>query len=232
MKSNQELKKQAAEYAADNFIQSGMIVGLGFGSTAIHAVNRIAERIKSGNLLDIKAIACARSTEEYASSIGIPIIEFAETTVIDVTIDGADEVDPDLNLIKGGGAALMREKIVAQASQREVIVVDASKHSPRLGTKWPIPLEVIPFGWQAQVGFLRSIGAEPGLRIVGEGNPVITDQGNYIIDANFGPIEDPKALALLLENRAGIIEHGLFLNLTTDVITATTEGITHKTHEA
>lgn len=232
MKSNQELKKQAAEYAADNLIQSGMIVGLGFGSTAIHAVNRIAERIKCGNLLDIKAIACARSTEEHASSIGIPIIEFAETTVIDVTIDGADEIDPDLNLIKGGGAALMREKIVAQASRREAIVVDASKHSPRLGTKWPIPLEVIPFGWQAQVGFLRSIGAEPGLRMIDEGNPVITDQGNYIIDANFGPIEDPKALALLLESRAGIVEHGLFLNLATDVITATTEGITHKTHEA
>jgi ribose 5-phosphate isomerase A len=232
MNAIQEQKKQAAEFAANKFIQPGMTVGLGFGSTAIHAVNRIGDLIQDGTLSGIKAIACALSTEEHAASIGIPIIDFTETTSIDVTIDGADEVDPNLNLIKGGGAALTREKIVAQASRREVIVVDASKHSPHLGTRWPVPLEVIPFGWQSQAGFLRSIGAEPILRRNEDGKPIITDQGNYIIDANFGPIEDPQTLVLQLESRAGIVEHGIFLNLATDVVTATSEGITHTHHEA
>lgn len=225
--SSAELKQQAGEYAATEFVRSGMLLGLGFGSTTIHAINKIGERIQSGKLTGITAIACARSIEEHARKLGIPLVEFTPDTVIDVTIDGADEVDPQFNLIKGGGGALTREKVVATASKREVIVVDESKLSDVLGTNWHIPIEVVPFGWQTQIGFLRNLGAVPVRRTSEDGSPIITDQHNYIIDANFGQIEDPEGLGAIIKARTGVVEHGLFLGLATDVIVASPQGITH-----
>ncbi len=223
------LKKIAAEYAVDNFIASGMLVGLGFGSTAEHAVNRLAERLASGKLTSITAIACALFTEQLARDLSIPLIEFEPDTVIDITIDGSDEVDPQLNLIKGGGGALSREKVLAQNSRREVIVVDDSKLVDRLGSTWPVPIEVLSFGWQAQVGFLTRIGAEARLREDSDGRPFQTDQGNLILDADFGPIEDPYGLAIQLDQRAGVVTHGLFLDLATDLVVASPEGVDHRT---
>jgi ribose 5-phosphate isomerase A len=142
-----------------------------------------------------------------------------------VTIDGADEVDPQLNLVKGGGGALLREKLVAQATTREIIVVDESKLSPRLGTKHVLPIEVLPFGWRSQVGFLKSLGARCVIRQTTDGEQYHTDQGNLIADCNFGPIADVPKLARQLETRAGIVEHGLFLGLTSVVVVAGAEGV-------
>ena len=157
------LKKQAGEYAAD-FVESGMIVGLGSGSTAIFATRRIAHSLHSGELSDILAIPTSLATEAAAIELGIPLTSLADSARIDITIDGADEVDPAFNLIKGGGGAHLREKIVAQATERLVIVVDESKLVPQLGTSWAIPIEVIPFGWEAQARYLEAIGASPKLR--------------------------------------------------------------------
>lgn len=148
---------------------------------------------------------------------------------IDVTIDGADEVDPQLNLIKGDCGALLREKIVAEATLREIIVVDESKLSPQLGTRWPLPVEVLPYGWQSQARYLSSLGATITVRQAHDGSEARTDQGNMILDCRFGPIADPQGLAEKLAMRAGIVEHGLFLNLTRDVIVAGFEGVRHLT---
>jgi ribose 5-phosphate isomerase A len=146
---------------------------------------------------------------------------------IDVTIDGADEVDPDLNLIKGGGGALLREKVVAQASRQNIIIVDESKLSPRLGTHWALPVEVIPFAVKSEENFLKSLGAAVTLRTADNGQPSKTDQNNFILDANFGEMADPNSVAARLNERAGIAEHGLFLGLASDVIVAAEDGIRH-----
>jgi ribose 5-phosphate isomerase A len=140
-------------------------------------------------------------------------------------------VDPDLNVIKGGGGALLRERIVAQASRREIIVVDESKLLPALGTHWPVPVEVAPFGWRSQAAYLESLGAQPVLRQNTDGTPFKTDQGNLILDCHFGPISAPTEPAARLNERAGIVEHGLFLGLATDVIVAGVEGVRHLKRE-
>ena len=227
-KDTQELKKQAAERAVE-FIESGMVVGLGHGSTAIFAVQRIAELLKGGELSEVLGVPCSSQVEEEARNLGIPLTTFDEHPVIDLTIDGADEVDGNLDLIKGGGGALLREKIVAQASRREIIVVDESKLSPALGTRRAVPVEVIPFGWQSQALYLESLGATVILRKDGNGEIFSTDQGNLILDSNLGPISNPESLAEALNARTGIVEHGLFLGLATDLIVANTEGIYHRT---
>jgi ribose 5-phosphate isomerase A len=219
-------KQEAAEYAV-KFIHSGMTVGLGTGSTAIFATQLIAELYRSGQLRDIVAFATSRAVCHAAVRMGLPMLSEDLPQEIDLTIDGADEVDPQLNLIKGGGGALLREKIVAQASRREIIVVDESKLSPQLGTHWPVPVEVLPYGWQSQARYLKSLGAEVTLRQTKDGCEFCTDQGNVILDSRFGPISDLGGLARLLETRAGIIEHGLFLNLAQDVIVAGPGGIRH-----
>ena len=224
------LKQKAGWYAVD-FVKSGMVVGLGHGSTAIFAVRCIAQLLQEGRLQDVLGVPCSRHVEAEARRLGIPLTTLDEHPVVDVTIDGADEVDPDLNLIKGGGGALLREKIVAQASRREIIVIDESKLSPALGTHWPVPVEVIPFGWRAQAAYLESLGA-PTLRLDADGTPFKTDQGNLILDCNFGPIPDPSQLAGRLNERAGIVEHGLFIGLATDVIVAGAEGVRHLRREA
>ncbi len=223
-----ELKKQAAEYAV-KFVQSGMVVGLGHGSTAIWAVRRIGELVKSGELHDIVGIPCSLTIEQEAHELGIPLSNFAQHPVVDVTIDGADEVDPNLELIKGGGGALLREKIVAQASSRQIIVVDDRKLSPALGSRFAVPVEVIPFGWQSQLTRLEAVGAQWQLRQTDKGVPFETDQGNYILDCNFGPMKDPFKVAAELNELATVVEHGLFLKMATDVIVAAEDGIRHLT---
>jgi ribose 5-phosphate isomerase A len=225
-----ELKRQAGVCAAQ-YVESGMIVGLGHGSTAIHALRRIAERLREGSLHDVLGIPCSRQVEADARAERIPLTTLNAHPVVDLTIDGADEVDPALNVIKGGGGALLREKIVAQATRREIIVVDEGKLSPALGTRWPIPIEVTPFGWVTQAGFLESLGGEPVLRRREDGEPFTTDQGNYILDARFVPQDNPGPLAAQLDVRAGIVEHGLFMGLVDDVIVAGREGVRHLTCE-
>ncbi len=221
-----QLKQQAAEYAAQ-YVTSGMVVGLGHGSTAIFAVRDIAARLATGELKDIVAVPCSRQTEADARALGIPLTTLEAAPVIDVTIDGADEVDPALNLIKGGGGALLREKIVAQASRREIIAVDEGKLVPVLGTVWAVPVEVIPFGWRSQANYLATLGAEVTLRRSNDGEPFRTDQGNLILDCRFGPIAQPEELASQIRARAGIIEHGMCLGIADDVIVAGPAGIRH-----
>ena len=231
----QALKQQAADQVLA-YIQSGTIVGLGHGSTAILAVRGLAEKLARGELKDIRGIPCSRLIEAEARRLGIPLTTLEDEApsvtghVIDLTFDGADEVDPALNLIKGGGGALLREKIVAQASRREIIIVDESKLSPALGTHWAVPVEVIPFGWRTQAAYLESLGAQihvrPGDDAPGYGGgPFKTDQGNLILDCIFGPIADPVTLGARLDARTGIVAHGLFLGLATEVIVAGASGI-------
>jgi ribose 5-phosphate isomerase A len=220
------LKRQAAERAVE-FVESGMVVGLGFGSTARYAVERIAQRLAAGDLREIVAVPTALQVEREARRLGIPLTSLDEHPQIDLTIDGADEVDPNLDLIKGGGGALLREKIVAQASRREIIVVDESKLSEKLGTRFPVPVEVLPFGRGAMAQYLEQLGAAIVHRLAPSGQPFETDQGNWILDATFGPLEDPRPVADQLDREAGIVAHGLFLGLATDVIVAGQGGLRH-----
>ncbi|MCU0584934.1 MAG: ribose-5-phosphate isomerase RpiA [Desulfobacterales bacterium] len=225
MTTQDELKQKAAIIAVD-FVESGMVVGLGTGSTTQFALERLGERIRSGGLCDIVGIPSSLRTENAARELGIPLTDFETHPLIDITIDGADEVDPDLNLIKGGGGALLREKVVAQATRRNVIIVDESKLTSRLGTKWALPVEVVPFARAAEERFMVSLGAAVTLRSK-DGRPVTTDQGNLLLDAAFGPMGNPAAIAEELNRRAGIVEHGLFIGLAHDVIVAGKDGIRH-----
>jgi ribose 5-phosphate isomerase A len=220
----QEFKKQAAKEAV-TFLKSGMIVGLGTGSTATIAIKIISQLLQAEALDDILGIPSSVKTARLAQELGIPLTSLEEHPEIDVTIDGADEVDPELNLIKGGGGALLKEKILAQASKQVIIVVDESKLSPKLGTKWALPVEVLPFAWKTEAYFLESLGAAAAIRKLSDETLYKTDQGNLIIDANFGEIQQPDALAQKLQERAGIIEHGLFIGLASMVISSGKSGI-------
>lgn len=220
----QELKQQAADQVLTH-IQSGMVVGLGAGSTALLALHNLAGKLSTGELTGIQGIPCSRLVEAEARNLGIHLTTLEDHPVIDLTFDGADEVDPNLNLIKGGGGALLREKIVAQSSLTEIIIVDESKLSPMLGTHWAVPVEVIPFGWRTQFTYLESLGAQPALRLCPDGTPYVTDQGNYILDSDFGPITDPASLGARLDARTGIVCHGLFLGMAKEVIVAGVSGI-------
>ena len=222
----EHFKQQAAEYAVQ-FVTSGMVVGLGHGSTAIFAIRAIAAKLAAGQLTDVVGIPCSSQVEADARALGIPLATLAENSVIDVTIDGADEVDPLLNLIKGGGGALLREKIIAQASRREIITVDEGKLVPALGTAWAVPVEVIPFGWRTQVEYLTALGADVMPRRLDDGKLFHTDQGNLILDCRFGPIAQPEELAAQIRARAGIVEHGLCLGIADDVIVGGPAGIRH-----
>jgi ribose 5-phosphate isomerase A len=220
----QRQKENAAHHAA-SYVQSGMVVGLGTGATATLFVERLAQLIERGDLQDIVGIPTSSAIEAVAREHQIPLSSLEEHPVIDLTVDGADEVDPRLNLIKGGGGALLREKIVAQASKREVIIVDEAKLSPLLGTQWHVPVEVVTFGWRTQFDFLIELGATVTMRERKDGMPFVTDQGNYILDANFGTIQDPAALAHKLSSRIGIVEHGLFVGMASEVIVGQNSGV-------
>jgi ribose 5-phosphate isomerase A len=219
--------KQKAAYRAVEFVKSGMVVGLGTGSTHKFALQRMADLLKRKQLEHIWGIASSFETEKMANALGIPLTTFEYHLNIDLTIDGADEIDPDLNMIKGAGGALLKEKILQQASRRVIIIADESKLSPRLGTQSSLPVEVIPFAVNTEENFLQSLGASVSLRVNMDGSPYRTDQDNLILDAKFGPIPDLKKLAVLLNERAGIAEHGLFLGTASDVIIAGTKKINH-----
>jgi ribose 5-phosphate isomerase A len=223
-----KLKQEAAEFAVQ-FVHPGMVVGLGTGSTAIFATRKIGALLHTGELKDITGFATSKATQEEAEQLGIRLMDASLPLGIDITIDGADEVDPQFNVIKGGGGALFREKIVAQATAREIIVVDESKLSPCLGTHFALPVEVSEYGWRSQLRFLESLGAHAVIRKSKDGSQFLTDSGNMILDCNFGPIADVEGLAAKLGTRAGIIEHGLFIGIARDVIVAGEGGVRHLT---
>jgi ribose 5-phosphate isomerase A len=221
-------KRQAAHHAVE-WIESGMRVGLGSGSTAWFALARLGELLRAGALDDIVGVPTSNAVEAEARRLKIPLSSDEDPPPIDLTIDGADQVDARLNLIKGGGGALLREKMIAQLTRRQVIIVDDTKLAETLGERVSLPVEVIVFGWQAQQRFLEALGAQVTRRLREDGRPYRTDQGNLILDAAFGPIHHPRELARQLESRAGIVAHGLFLDLATDVVVAGRDGIRHLT---
>jgi ribose 5-phosphate isomerase A len=220
----QEQLKQAAAESAVALVQDGMILGLGTGSTAKLAVAALAKRVAGG--LRVTGIPTSEFTGAQARSLGITVSSLDEHPEIDLTIDGADEVETGtLNLVKGRGGALLREKIVASASKRLAIIVDESKLVGRLGSKLPVPVEVVPFGWRAAARRLAGLGARAELRAGPDGKPYITDGGHYIVDCKFEPIADPSKLDSELNSIVGVVEHGLFLHMATQVIVAGHDGI-------
>jgi ribose 5-phosphate isomerase A len=219
------LKRDAAVRAAD-WIEDGMVLGLGTGSTVRYLLEHIAARRAEGAWPALLGIPTSRATEEYAQRLEIPLTTLDLHPRVDLTIDGADEVDPQFRLIKGLGGALLREKIVASCSQRLVIIVDASKLVERLGTRSPLPVEVEPFGLGAHLRFLQECGARTVVRHGGDGTPFCTDGGHHIVDCHLaGGIADPESLDRDLRARAGILETGLFLGMTDDVVIAAPEGV-------
>ena len=216
--------KAAAAAAAVAMVEDGMVVGLGTGSTAAFALGFLGRRVAEG--LRIVGIPTSEKSEREARRQGIPVSTLADHVRIDVTIDGADEVVvATLGLVKGGGGALLREKIVASASERLVIVVDETKVVNRLGVRSLVPVEVVPFGWEATARRLQSLVASLARRTSTEGPPFVTDGGHYILDCAFGGIEDPEGLQRQLDGTVGVVEHGLFLGLATRVIVGGPQGV-------
>ena len=213
----QDTEKAAAARKSIEYVKDGMVVGLGSGTTATMAIRFLAEHVRDG--LKIRGIPTSRASEQLARSLGIPLITFDDSGYTDVTIDGADEVAPGLALIKGGGGALLHEKIVAAASHRLVIVADEHKMVQRLG-RFPLPVEVIPFAAAPVKKKLEAIGAHPELRTLPGGGPYITDEGNYIFDCHYGEILDPAAVGATIKSMTGVVEHGLFLGLASVAIVA------------
>lgn len=203
-------EKQAAARAAVQLVQSGSVVGLGSGSTAAFAVRLLAERVRDG--LKIIGVPTSIQTQHLAEQLGITLGTLDEHADIDIDIDGADEIDPELNLIKGGGGAFLREKIIASASRRFVVIGDSTKQVKHLG-KFPLPVEVIPFAQSLIKTKLERLGAEVKLRQYAYGNPYVTDEGHHILDCTFGEIADPPVLAQKLCNIPGVVEHGLFIGM-------------------
>jgi len=217
--------RSMAALAAVELVEPGMVVGLGGGATAAIAVRGIGRRLATAALHGVVGVPCSLAVEQEARQAGIPLVSFQDRPTVDLTIDGADEVDPSLNLIKGGGGALLREKVVAQASRREVIIVDAGKLSRQLGTRHPLPLEVLPFGWMSQVAFVKRLRGRAALWRDATGAPRLTDQSNFVLMCDFGPIARPEELAQSLAQRAGIIEHGLFVGVASEVLVGTANGV-------
>jgi ribose 5-phosphate isomerase A len=205
-----EQEKEAAGRAAAELVREGDIVGLGTGSTAYFAVVALGERVKAG--LKISGIPTSVQTADLARTVGIPLTTLDEHPEIDITIDGADEVDPKLNLIKGGGGALLREKVVASVAKKMVVVADSGKIVSVLG-KFPLPVEVISFARTVVEKKIVALGATAKLRTKSDGNPFLTDNGNPILDCSFGTIADPAALSRELNGLPGVVEHGLFIGL-------------------
>ncbi len=202
--------KQQAALAAAALVEDGMIVGLGTGSTAIFLIDALIARVRDG--LHIDAVATSERSAAQARAGGIRVITFAETTELDLDIDGADEIEPTtLGLIKGLGGALLREKIVASASRRFVVVADDSKLVDKLGRRTPVPVEVSPFGWEATARHLQAIGARVAPRHSAQGELTVTDGGNMILDCHFGPLDDPAATDRAMRDIVGVFETGLFL---------------------
>lgn len=220
-------KRAAAERAVE-LVADGMRLGLGTGSTAAHFVAALGERVRGG--LKVVGVPTSEATREQAQREGIPLTTLDETPELDLTVDGADEIDGSLRVIKGGGGALLREKIVASSSSRMIVIADGSKRVAKLG-RFPLPIEVVPFGLTATeraiAKHLESLGAggELRLRRASDGAPFVTDGGHFILDAHLGRIEKPNVLASTLNNIPGVVEHGLFIGLVSGAILATGEGL-------
>lgn len=220
VQNRDDLKKAAADVAVRE-LKDGMIIGLGSGSTARFVVDAIGKRVSDG--LRVVGVPTSETTAKQAQSLGIPLTDLGEHPEIDITIDGADEVDTQsLDLIKGGGGNLLREKIVAVSSKQFVIVVDHTKLTNHL--RGPVPVEVTQFGWQSTLKRLAGLGANPVLRLDGQGNPFVTDGGNRILDCSFQTIESVADLQARLDATVGVVEHGLFLGLTSHVVIGSPEG--------
>lgn len=221
-------QKLAVAAKALEQVRDGMKLGLGTGSTAAHFVDLLGDRVRGG--LNVLCVPTSEATRAQAASLNIPLTTLDETPELDLTIDGADEVDPALRLIKGGGGALLREKIVASASTRMTVIVDASKVVETLGA-FPLPIEVNRFGYRASLDAIQKTGRACGcegelrLRQTGEGQPFITDSGQYIVDCHFGKIYDPDKLAVGLSAIPGVMEHGLFIGIATECLVAGSGGV-------
>jgi ribose 5-phosphate isomerase A len=209
MDAQDEAKKRAA-YRALELVNDGQVVGLGTGTTAKFAIEGLGRLVREG--LSIKGVPTSIATERLARELGIPLVDLNQADIVDITLDGADELDPDFNMIKGGGGALTREKLVALASVKRVIMVDQSKLVSKLGTSRSLPVEVLPFAWSFSARLLGELDCVANLRQQ-EGAPFLTDNGNYILDCGFGPIEDPAALERRIKLLPGVIESGLFVGI-------------------
>jgi ribose 5-phosphate isomerase A len=219
-------KQRAGETAVDRYVRSGMRVGLGTGSTAVWAIRRLGALLASGALTDVTGVPTSEASRAEAQACGVPLTTLDDDPRLDLTIDGADEVSPALDLVKGGGGAHLREKIVAQASDRLVIVCDPSKLVAALGETFAIPVEVVRMARRPEQEFLESLGARVGWRQRSDGaGPFVTDEGNWILDADFGALPDPAAVLRRLQARAGVVEVGLFLGLADVVLVAEPDGV-------
>ena len=224
--ANADPLKRAVGVEAAELVDSGMRVGLGTGSTVAHFLVALAEKLNGGALSDVVGVPTSLRTAREARELDIPLTSLTETPSLDLTIDGADEVDPELNLIKGLGGALLREKMVAQASRRLAIMVDDGKMAPALGMRCPVPVEVVQFGWEVHGPFVASCGADPVLRVGPDGEPTVTDNGNYIIDCHFPDgIDDAESFERAIRARAGVVESGLFLGMATEVLVSGSAGV-------
>ena len=223
--AQQVFKQQAAAYAVATFIQSGMRVGLGSGSTAELFVEELGLRASEGKFQNLVAVSTSEKTTALARTYGLKVVELNDLADLDVTIDGADEIDPaTFDVVKGRGGALLREKMVAAATHIEVIIADESKLVSQLGEKMPLPVETIPFGWRHTAERLRKLGGEPVLRLRDE-KPYLTDSNNYVLDCRFPPIENPSNLSLLVKSTVGVVEHGLFVGVAKRVVIAGANGV-------
>jgi len=219
------LKQQAAKHAL-NYVQSGMVLGLGTGSTTAFFIDLLGEQLKNGTLTDIKIVPTSESTKKRAVGLNIPITSLSEYQRLDLAVDGADEVDPNLDMIKGLGRALLREKIVEIHTDQFIVIVDETKLVNKLGNLGPLPVEIVPFEHQAHVYWLNTLGCRAELWLEQDGKPVITDNGNYLVRCWFKQgISNPKVLARQLADRPGIVEHGLFLEMASQVIVSSKAGL-------
>ncbi|WP_210611112.1 ribose-5-phosphate isomerase RpiA [Priestia flexa] len=210
------VEKQAVGEKAAEFVKDDMIVGLGTGSTVYYTILKLGERVKNG--LRIQGVPTSKETEKLARQVGIPLVTLADVNKLDLAIDGADEVDNQFSLIKGGGGALLREKMIAKASEQFIVVADSTKLVQTLGA-FPLPVEVVRFGWEMTAKHIRDLGCVPRLRLLEDHTPFITDNGNYIIDCHFQEIKRPHELEVTLNMMPGVVENGLFNHLTSRVIT-------------
>lgn len=219
------LKREAAAVAVGR-VRSGMVLGLGTGSTVAHFLDLLGEKLDTGELRDIQGVPSSIRTGREARQAGIPLTSLGEHARLDLTVDGADEVSPEVDLIKGMGGALLREKMVAQASAEFLVIADVSKSVERLGTKSPLPVEVVDWGWSGHVHFLQDRGATVTVRRFDDGPPFKSDNGNLILDCRFPDgIDDPEALHAALRARAGVVETGLFLGMAREAILAGPDGV-------
>jgi ribose 5-phosphate isomerase A len=220
----ERLKREAAARALER-VDSGLTLGLGTGSTMAHFLELLGAALAAGTLSGISGVPTSERTARLSRELRIPLTTLADSPRLDLAVDGADEIDPGLEAIKGLGGALLREKMVAQAADRLCLIVDEGKLVGRLGEKSPVPIEVVRFGWESHLHILEESGAEPVLRVSDDREPYVTDNGNYIIDAHFPEgIPDADALEALLRARAGVVESGLFLGMATSVVVASPDG--------